>query len=104
MKSVLKFVSVFALLIAIGIGIVYLFEFLKWRTSDDYTTQKYFNDLSDAYRHDAYGAPTPEETLHLFTAALKSGDTALASKYFVIEKQTREWISTIKAIETLSLR
>jgi len=36
---------------------------------------------------DIYGGTTPEETLALFISALEVGDTELAAKYFVIDKQ-----------------
>lgn len=36
---------------------------------------------------DTYGGATPQETWKLFVAALEAGDTDLAAKYFVIEKQ-----------------
>jgi len=42
------------------------------------------------YEEDTYGGKTPEETLALFIAALKKGDTDLAAKYFVVDKQ-EEW-------------
>lgn len=53
-------------------------------------TIKYFADLEEKYKNDTYGGSTPEETMQLFIAALKAGDTELAAKYFVIEKQ-EEW-------------
>ena len=46
------------------------------------------------YREDTYGGKTPEETYDMFLAALRKGDTALASKYFVIEKQDN-WKKTL---------
>jgi hypothetical protein len=36
---------------------------------------------------DTYGGPTPQATWDLFVKALEAGDTDLASKYFVVEKQ-----------------
>src|SRR3989344_1874052 len=44
-------------------------------------------NLEAAYRADAYGGATPEETLRLFVEALEKEDYVLASKYFVVEKQ-----------------
>ena len=43
--------------------------------------------IEKAYREDPYGGITPEETLQLFIDALKKGDTDLAAKYFVLDKQ-----------------
>ncbi len=45
------------------------------------------DNLIQAYKEDKYGGDTPQETLALFVDALKKGDTDLASKYFVVEKQ-----------------
>lgn len=39
---------------------------------------------------DTYGGKTPEETLNMFIAAVETGDYELASKYFVVEKQSEE--------------
>jgi hypothetical protein len=36
---------------------------------------------------DTYGGVTPQETWKLFVTALEAGDTDLAAKYFVVEKQ-----------------
>lgn len=49
--------------------------------------ERYSKQLAEAYKNDAYGGDTPEETLNLFIAALKAGDTDLAAKYFLLEKQ-----------------
>lgn len=43
--------------------------------------------MNKEYAEDTYGGATPEETLQLFTDALKKGDTELASKYFLPEDQ-----------------
>jgi hypothetical protein len=45
-------------------------------------------DLKAAYQADTYGGATPEETLRLFVEALEKKDYVLASRYFVVEKQT----------------
>lgn len=47
------------------------------------------------YREDKFGGKTPEETYDLFLDALRKGDTTLASKYFVIEKQ-ESWAKTLE--------
>ncbi len=41
------------------------------------------------YREDIYGGKTPEETYDMLLAALRSGDTTLASKYFVVDEQSK---------------
>lgn len=57
--------------------------------SDLITTQEESQEVVDAmnkeYAEDTYGGTTPEETIRLFTDALKKGDTALASMYFLPE-------------------
>ncbi len=47
------------------------------------------------YREDKFGGKTPEETYDMFLDALRKGDTTLASKYFVIEKQDG-WKKTLE--------
>lgn len=44
--------------------------------------------LEKVYRNDKYGGESPEKTFNLFITALEKGDIELASKYFVIEKQS----------------
>lgn len=51
--------------------------------------EAYTKQLVEAYKNDAYGGDTPEETLNLFIAALKAGDTDLAAKYFLLEEQEK---------------
>lgn len=57
----------------------------------DFTSGEQYMDylarLEKEYAKDNYGGATPEETLELFISALKAGDTELAAKYFVVEKQ-----------------
>jgi len=52
--------------------------------------ENYYKNLDELYKKDTYGGATPEETLALFIEALKKGDTELAAKYFVLEKQKEE--------------
>lgn len=47
------------------------------------------------YREDTYGGKTPEETYDMFLAALRKGDTTLASKYFVMGEQ-KKWKKTLE--------
>ena len=58
---------------------------------DEFSSQQDYLDYMDEYNEakklDTYGGKTPEETLDMFIEALKAGDTDLASKYFVIDKQ-----------------
>ncbi len=59
--------------------------FTKAEQFDDY-----YKNLSEVYKKDTYGGKTPEETLQLFIDALKKGDTDLAAKYYIPEKQKKE--------------
>ena len=52
--------------------------------------ESFWKNLSALYEKDTYGGETPEQTLQLFIDALKKGDTDLAAKYFVPEKQKKE--------------
>lgn len=54
---------------------------------DKYTSA--MNTLEEAMRNDTYGGKTPEETLAMFIDALKKGDVSLASKYFILDTNTR---------------
>ena len=54
------------------------------------------------YREDTYGGKTPEETYDMFLDALRKGDTELASKYFIIEKQD-DWKKTLEEYENNNL-
>lgn len=83
------------------VGILYAYR--DWKEARDFVPQdfntfmevprsdreieNYTKFMQKAYREDTYGGDTPEETLKLFTDALRAGDTDLAAKYFVVEKQ-----------------
>jgi len=43
--------------------------------------------IKAAYEQDTYGGATPQETWQMFIKALEAGDTDLAAKYFIVEKQ-----------------
>lgn len=45
--------------------------------------------LLERQSQDNFGGATPEETLNSFIEALKQGDTELASRYFVFNKQAQ---------------
>lgn len=85
----MKKIILLVLFIAIFAGAIFVFF------SRDYWWQKYltnrylreFNSLEEAYRLDANGGGTPEETLELLIKALEAKDAKLASSYFVPEKR-----------------
>lgn len=97
-----------------------LFIFLIWVCCSVYFTwqgyifekkiEEFQAALSQPYRDDIYGGQTPQETWNLFLSALRKNDIDLASKYFVLEKQSnwkRIIEDTIKekgAIDIVSLQ
>ncbi|MEK7513215.1 MAG: hypothetical protein AAB601_03370 [Patescibacteria group bacterium] len=50
----------------------------------------FLNEFEAAMRADTWGGQTPEEPLRLFIEALKAGDIALASRYFMLETNERD--------------
>lgn len=89
-RTALKFLAGGLGLVAIAVGVLYLVDYLRYRSSPEYRAEQYFKDLERRYREDPYGGSTPEETLQLFIDALKKGDVELASRYFPIENQPKE--------------
>ncbi|MFH0803882.1 MAG: hypothetical protein V1877_02080 [Candidatus Tagabacteria bacterium] len=89
-KTFWKFAALFAVIIFLAGGAIWLDRYYQWRKSPQYQAEKYLKEMEQKYREDTYGGFTPEETLQLFIDALKKGDTDLASKYFVVDKQ-EEW-------------
>lgn len=63
------------------------FDEVAAELKDPRKIQEYSDQLVEAYKKDFDGGDTPEETLNLFIAALKAGDTDKAAKYFLLEKQ-----------------
>ncbi len=64
--------------------------------------EKLVKEMEEKYRNDTYGGSTPEETLQLFIDALKKGDTNLAAKYFIIDKQ-EQWRADLSKIAERNL-
>jgi len=69
--------------------------FLLWLSADPQSEEflkqeQLAKDTEELYKNDIYGGETPEQTLQMFIDALKAGDTDLASKYFMVDKQ-KEW-------------
>jgi hypothetical protein len=97
-------IVVFILAIIAGFviwGMLHLGPFLKnWQ--DNRAAQAIKNQLQIQYRNDKYGGNSPEETYNLFTMALEKGDTDLASKYFVLEKQN-QWQKALQLYKDKSL-
>lgn len=90
-----KFVGGFFVLIFIGvIGIPMVGQYMQKqedakRTQDTENYMKFTLDLQERLKNDKDGGATPEETLKMFTDALKAGDMEQANKYFVFEPKER---------------
>lgn len=88
-KNTLKYLLAIGAIILIGLGALFLIQYLRDADDPEKQAEKYMEALEKAYREDQYGGNTPEETLQLFIDALKKGDTDLAAKYFVLDKQEK---------------
>lgn len=74
-----------------------LYELLSRRRMHERTLAEIARQ-EELERNDPYGGATPEETFALFLDALRAGDTDLASKYFVLEKQ-EEWRENLEKVK-----
>ena len=101
-KNVVKFFGGAIAIVAIGMGILFAIDYIRYQKSPEYQAQKEVEHIKKEYREDPYGGDTPEETLHLFIEALKKGDTNLAAKYFVLDKQ-EEWRGDLAKIQEKGL-
>lgn len=102
MKSVFKFVLGFLVIAGLGAAGILLVRYLGYRGSEEYKVRQELQKIEKQYAEDPYGGDTPEETLRLFIDALKKGDTDLASKYFVLDKQER-WRNELLIIKEKGL-
>lgn len=66
------------------------FDEVAAELKDPKKIERYAKQLEEAYKKDFDGGDTPEETLNLFIAALKVGNTDLAAKYFLLEEQEKQ--------------
>ena len=89
-------------IVLLGAGALYGIDVWKYKKSPEYRVEKNMEALEEAYANDPYGGTTPEETMALFIEALKKGDTDLAAKYFVLDKQ-EEWKADLAQIKEKGL-
>lgn len=88
-KTIGKYFFAVGAVAALGLGALFSIQYFQYRNSEEYRAKKFLEEWERAYREDQYGGNTPEETLQLFIDALKKGDTNLAAKYFVLDKQEK---------------
>lgn len=79
----------FGLFVGYVFGVIISFKFAPYIVQMKY--EKWMNEYLKPYKEDFTGGETPEETVDLFIVALKEGNYELASKYFVVEKQDRQY-------------
>lgn len=102
LKNVLKFLGIAVGIVIVGAGALWGVQYWQYRTSPEYRALQDLKNLQKQYAEDPYGGNTPEETLRLFIDALKKGDTDLASKYFILDKQ-EEWRNDLLIIKEKGL-
>lgn len=102
LKNVLKLSGITVGIVAVATLVLYGIQSYRYRTNPEYQVLKEIENLKKQYVEDPYGGDTPEETLRLFIDALKSGDTELAAKYFILNKQ-QEWREDLAKIKEKGL-
>lgn len=91
-----RFVGGFFVLLFIGfIGIPFIGKYMQKQEAlmqqEQYAaSDRAMIELQERLKNDTNGGATAQETLALFTAALKKGDIEQANKYFVIEPKNRQ--------------
>lgn len=98
LKNVGKFLGIAAM----GVLLLLVVQYFRYRNSPEYQVVQNLKNSEKQYAEDPYGGDTPEETLRLFIEALKTGDTELAAKYFILEKQ-QEWREDLAKIKEKGL-
>ena len=73
----------------------------RWAREAAEAVEKGEKAYVDAMTADTYGGKTPQETLDLFVAALRTGDVELASKYFLLDEglSREKWIALLDGIK-----
>lgn len=101
-QTIQKFFVPILGIIAVAVALLWGVDYLRYRQSPEYQVESDLKKLERMYAEDPYGGETPEETLRLFIDALKQGDTDLAAKYFVLDKQ-EEWKIELSMIKDKGL-
>ncbi len=85
----------------VGVVVLVIVGYVGWQAVDQWRGERQIQQLArdlekteeeiyQAQLADTYGGQTPQETLQLYIVAVEKGDYELASKYFVIENQSKE--------------
>lgn len=98
----MKFFAVAAGIVVLGVLVLLAVQYVRYWNSPEYRAEVDLKNLEKQYTEDPYGGETPEETLRLFIDALKKGDTDLAAKYFVFDKQ-EQWKEDLGKIKEKGL-
>lgn len=85
-----------------GFGVLYGLNFFNPEYQQEQEAMRRLKAIEQEYQNDTYGGDTPEETLRLFIDALKKGDTDLAARYFVLDKQ-EELTNNLRIIKEKNL-
>ena len=101
-KNVAKFFGMAVGIVILGVAALLGVQYFKSRNNPEYQILQNIKEQERKYAEDSYGGDTPEETLRLFIEALKAGDTELAAKYFVLDKQ-REWLMDLETLKDKKL-
>lgn len=101
-QTIQKFFVPILGIIAVAAALLWGVDYLRYRQSPEYQVESDLKRIERMYAEDPYGGETPEETLRLFIDALKQGDTDLAAKYFVLDKQ-EEWKIELSMIKDKGL-
>ena len=75
-------------LIILGAAILYAGYLIGYWTK--YYVYQYKSNPERIYKQDTFGGKTPQETYEMFVSALKTRNIELASKYFVLSKQSEK--------------
>ncbi|MBI2024720.1 MAG: hypothetical protein HYT03_01330 [Candidatus Harrisonbacteria bacterium] len=100
-NSYFKFVAVFLVIIALGVGGYFIFR----GENQTEKAERGFRQYEEAMRADTYGGKTPQETLDLFIEALRAEDIELASKYFLYDDNLskQKWVDRLNEIKNKGL-
>lgn len=104
-KNIFRFSGTLLIIVFLGGGVILTLRYFN-PPSDEAQNRarvtQQMRELERLAKEDLYGGDTPEETLRLFIEALKKGDTDLAAKYFVMDKQ-QEWREDLAKIKEKGL-